>query len=57
MTVVDGKVERRTWVDLGNDEIPTLLYEIAKLREYLGTVAHIIIELSRQGGFENAASF
>ena len=31
--------------------------EIAKMREYLGSVAHIIIELSRQGGFENAASF
>ena len=25
--------------------------------EALGTVAHIIIELSRQGGFENAAGF
>ena len=31
--------------------------EIAKMREYLGSVAHIIIELSRQGGFENAVSF
>ena len=31
--------------------------EIAKMREYLASVAHIIIELSRQGDFENAASF
>ena len=31
--------------------------DIVKLRRYLGTVAHIIIELSRQGGFDNAANF
>ena len=31
--------------------------DISRFREYLGTVAHIIIELARQGGFENAASF
>ena len=31
--------------------------DISRFREYLGSVAHIIIELARQGGFENAASF
>ena len=31
--------------------------EIAHLQEYLESVAHIVIRLARQGGFENATNF
>ena len=40
MTVVDRKVERRTWVDLGNDEIPTLLYELIQSRQGLAGLSN-----------------
>lgn len=31
--------------------------EIQKLQEFLESVAHIIIELAREGGFDNASNF
>ncbi len=31
--------------------------DIAKLQEYLQSVAHIVIRLAREGGFDNAANF
>ena len=31
--------------------------EIQELQEFLESVAHIIIELAREGGFDNAANF
>ena len=31
--------------------------EISKLQELLETVAHIIIQLAREGGFDNASNF
>ncbi len=31
--------------------------DISRYQEFLSTVAHIIIELGRQGGFENASNF
>ena len=30
---------------------------VAQLQEYLESVAHIIIRLAREGGFEHAANF
>lgn len=31
--------------------------EIEKFQEYLQSVAHIVIRLAREGGFDNASSF
>ncbi|MCC8140762.1 MAG: hypothetical protein LIO67_10795 [Lachnospiraceae bacterium] len=31
--------------------------KIAELQEYLESVAHIVIRLAREGGFENASNF
>lgn len=31
--------------------------DIAELQEYLQSVAHIVIRLAREGGFDNAANF
>ena len=31
--------------------------DIAKLQEHLQSVAHIVIRLAREGGFDNAANF
>ena len=31
--------------------------DITELQEYLQTVAHIVIRLAREGGFDNAANF
>lgn len=49
MTLADRKFERRMWVDLGNDEIPTLLDDIDnKVQEALGIDNQIIVAKAQE---------